>query len=67
MVKVEVKNKMPYIDGRLCSYETEEIRSMVQEFAEVNSEFILPSTYNFVITELNGFAKIVNVQKLVEK
>jgi len=58
-IKVEVKNGIPYIEGRLCSYETKKIRSKIQEFAEVNNEFVLPKKYTFVITELNGFAKIV--------
>lgn len=58
-IKVIVKDGLPHIDGRLCSYETKKIRSKIQEFAEVNNEFILPKKYTYVITELNGFAKIV--------
>jgi len=61
MIKVEVKNGLPYIEGRLCSYETKKIRSRIQEFAEVNEEFVLPKKYTFVITEVNGFAKIIKV------
>lgn len=67
MIKVEVKNGLPHIDGRLCSYETTKIRSMIQEFAEVNNEFILPSKYSFVVTELNGFAKIVKTRNQGQK
>ena len=63
MIKVEVKNGLPYIEGRLCSYETKRIRSKIQEFAEVNKEFILPNKYTFVVTEVNGFAKIVKALK----
>ena len=66
MIKVEVKNGSPYIDGRLCSYETSEIRSMILEFAEVNDVFILPNKYDFVVTELNGFAKIINKYKPIK-
>ncbi len=63
MIKVEVKNGLPHIDGRICSYETKEIRSEVQEFAEVNKEFILPKKYTYVVTELNGFAKIIKAEE----
>ena len=58
-IKVIVKDGLPHIDGRLCSYDTKKIRSKIQEFAEVNDEFILPKKYTYVITEVNGFAKIV--------
>jgi hypothetical protein len=63
MIKVEVKNGLPYIEGRLCSYETNKIRSKIQEFAEVNKEFALPNKYTFVVTEVNGFAKIIKALK----
>lgn len=65
-IKVIVKNGHPYIDGRLCSYETKKIRSKIQDFAEVNNEFILPKRYTYVITEVNGFAKIINAPKQSE-
>ena len=57
--KVIVKDGLPTIDGRICSYETKKIRSIIQSFAEVNNEFVLPIKYTYVITEGNGFAKIV--------
>ena len=63
MITVKVINGLPRIDGRLCSYETKKIRSKIQEFAEVNEEFILPKKYTYVITELNGFAKIIKTPK----
>lgn len=58
-IKVIVKNGLPTIDGRICSYETKKIRSKIHEFAEVNKEFILPSKYTYEVTEPNGFAKII--------
>jgi len=63
MITVKVRNGLPHIDGKLCSYETEEIRSKIQEFAEVSEEFILPKKYTYVITELHGFAKIIKAPK----
>lgn len=62
-IKVIVQNRLPHIDGRQCSYETEKIRSRIQELAEVNSEFVLPKKYTYVITEVNGFAKIIKKPK----
>lgn len=67
MITVKVKNGFPHIGDRLCSYETAKIRSMIQEFAEVNSEFILPIKYSFVVTELNGFAKIIKTKSKLKK
>ncbi len=58
MITVKVIRGLPHIDGRQCSYETKEIRSEIQAFAEVNAEFALPKKYTYVVTELNGFAKI---------
>lgn len=63
MIKVEVKNGLPHIEDRLCSYETKKIRTMIQDFSEVNKEFILPKKYTFVITDVNGFAKIIKAPK----
>jgi hypothetical protein len=62
MSKVEVKNGSPYIDGKRCSFETKKIRRMILEFAEVNEEFMLPNKYTYVVTKLNGFAKIIKKQ-----
>lgn len=56
---VEVKDSMPYIDDRMCSYETIAIRSEIQDLAKDNAVFYLPSKYTYVVTEINGFAKIV--------
>lgn len=58
-IKVVVKNGIPFIEGRLCSYQTKKIRSKIKEFAEVNDEFILPKKYTFIVTKINGFAKII--------
>lgn len=58
-IKVKVEDGLPYIDGRLCSFETIEIRSEIEGLAELNEEFILPNKYTYEITKINGFAKIV--------
>jgi hypothetical protein len=49
----------PRINGKRCSFETKKIRKKILEFSEVNEEFVLPKKYTYVITELNGFAKII--------
>ena len=61
-VVVKVKNGSPYIDNRRCSFETKKIRIKILDFAEVNEEFVLPKKYTYVVTELNGFAKIIKVK-----
>lgn len=66
-IKVEVLHGVAYIDGRMCSFETKEIRSIIEEFAEVNKEFILPKKYDYVVTELNGFAKIIESELSFDK
>lgn len=58
-MKVEVKNGRPYINGMMCSFETKKIRTVIMDFAEVNEEFLLPKKYTYVVTKLNGFAKII--------
>lgn len=63
MKKVTVINGLPHIDGRLCTYETKQIRSKIQEFSEVNKEFNLPKKYTYIITEQNGFSKIIKAPK----
>ncbi len=56
---VKDKNGSPSIDGRRCSYQTKKIRSYILSFFEVNKEFVLPKKYTYVVTNLNGFAKII--------
>lgn len=63
MIIVKAVNGHHRIDGRICSYETSKIRSIILGFAEVNNEFVLPKKYTYVITELNGFAKIIKISK----
>ena len=60
-MKIRVKNKngVPSIDGRICSYDTKQIRTIIENIFEVNKEFILPKEYTYVVTEINGFAKII--------
>ena len=58
-IKVYSNLGSPYIDGRRCSFETKKIRKAILEMIEVNEEFILPKKYDYVITEVNGFAKII--------
>lgn len=61
---VAVENGVPCIDGRVCSYETIAIRSEIHDLAIVNSVFTLPEKYTYVVTEVNGFAKIVHAEKV---
>lgn len=63
MVVIKDKNGRPSIDGMNCSYQTKKIRSLIQSFFEVNKEFVLPKKYTYVVTELNGFAKIIKAPK----
>ena len=58
-IKVYSNLGSPFIDGRRCSFETKKIRKKILEMIEVNEEFILPKKYDYVVTELNGFAKII--------
>lgn len=60
MVVVKVENGHPIIEGRMCSYGDDQVRSEILSFSEVNEVFILPKKYIYVITELN-FAKIIKV------
>jgi hypothetical protein len=64
-MKIKVYSNLgsPFIDGRRCSFETKKIRKKILEMIEVNEEFILPKKYTYVITELNGFAKIIKKTK----
>jgi len=59
MIKVKVNNGSPTIDGKRCCFQTEKIRRMILSFSEVNEEFFLPKKFTYVVTELNGFAKII--------
>ena len=61
MIKVKTEYGSPRIDGRRCSFETEEIRAEILAFSKVNAEFTLPDKYTYEITELNGFAKIIKL------
>ncbi len=61
MIVIKDKDGIPSIDGRYCSYQTKKIRSLIRSFFEVNKEFVLPKKYTYVVTELNGFAKIIKV------
>lgn len=58
-IKVYSNLGSPYIDGKRCSFETKKIRKTIMEMIEVNEEFILPKKYDYVVTEINGFAKII--------
>ncbi len=61
MIIVKNKNGRPSIGGMNCSYQTKKIRSLIEMLFEVNKEFILPKKYTYLVTELNGFAKIIKV------
>ena len=69
VMKIQVYSNLgsPYIDGRRCSFETKKIRKNILEMMEVNEEFALPKKYTYVITELNGFAKIIKAPNLGQK
>ena len=62
MIVVKDKNGRPSIDGRNCSYQSKKIRSLIEMLFEVNKEFVLPKKYTYVVTELNGFAKIIKLK-----
>jgi len=63
MMVVKNKHGRPSIDGMYCSYQTKKIRGFIQMLFEVNKEFILPKKYTYVVTKLNGFAKIIKSPK----
>ena len=47
------------IEGRTCTYDTDEIRDEIVSFSLSNSKFNLPDKYTWVVTKQNGFAKII--------
>lgn len=53
-----IKNRTT-IEGRICSYDSDQIREEILAFSKANSKFNLPHKYTWVITPINGFAKII--------
>lgn len=62
-ILVEVIDGFTTIDGKICSYDTEEIRGEILSYSQVNKSFNLPRKYHYVVTPVNGFAKIIRKAK----
>lgn len=63
VILVKNRNGYAFINGKPCSFETKKIRKFISEMLEVNKSFVLPKKYTYVITEINGFAKIIKTPK----
>lgn len=59
---VKIRGRHLYIDGRMCSFETMEVRETIETLGRLSllsKEFELPNEYTYIVTENCGFAKII--------
>lgn len=44
-IRIEVHDGYPTIGGKVCTFQTKEIRTEIEDMAEVNDSFLLPKKY----------------------
>jgi hypothetical protein len=52
-IKVEDKGGQPSINGKICTYDTREVRNEIEALFDINNSFYLPTKYDIIDRPFN--------------